>query len=139
MTPQVKPKNPLASSKGSKAATPTETKSKINLAKSQGPATTITEQSKAILVQEEPEHDVKPNFSLSHAAYSRPERERDDDPMSLHELQASLGYKNVAKLRIPEREREESFKRTDLRENAMSNLPASMRRVKEEIKKKIEE
>jgi len=82
---------------------------------------------------------VKPNFSLSHAGYIKPEHER-DDPMSLHELQASMGYKNVGRLRIPDREREkeESYKRTDLRENAMSNLPASMRRVKEEIKKKID-
>lgn len=124
---------------------------KAHFAKSQGPATSKTQNavkdSKAILVQEEPEEDLKPSFAFSHAGYSRPEI---DDPLSLNELQASMFgsqeyNRNVGRLNLPERDRDEErpHRKTDLRENAMnsamSNLPASMRRVKEEIKKKIEE
>jgi len=122
---------------------------KAHFAKSQGPATSQAakannpnpKDSKAILVQEEPEENSQ-SFAFSHAGFNRPERER-DDPLSLNELQASMGYKHVGRLNIPERDGEGQHRKVDLRKNAMnsamSNLPASMRRVKEEIKKKIED
>jgi len=139
----------LEKSTNTKASTKTNPM-KAHFAKSQGPttsqatkATNNPKDSKAILVQEEPEEiNQQQSFAFSHAGYSRPERER-DDPLSLNELQASMGYKNVGRLNIPERDEERQHRKVDLRENAMnsamSNLPASMRRVKEEIKKKIED
>jgi len=67
--------------------------------------------------------------------------QKNDDPLSLNELQGSLLGSHSFKSSIERGavNKEDLNSKSQLRENAISNLPASIRRVKEEIKRKIEE
>ena len=70
---------------------------------------------------------------------------KSDNPMSIHELQEfsiSTGQRIPHNRIFPERRevvREDTKAKSQLRDHALSNLPESIRRVKEDIKKKIEE